>query len=281
MDTQPGAEISEEIARNILSMYYNFPYILEGEVVTIRGPYYRYAEPWYLFEISKDGIPSGLVLVEAENMVAIRNQQMAFDISKAARVAATLKRDPIYASKSATEVKNHLKSQLAIMPTDDPVRDFVEQEIENLETGAALEKALIEKPDVKTLNELNENLLEGFIILTNIERVTSTEEANKITKGFIVNIPRIGAISTISSGPTAEEYYIGKKSRYTRRSLVKVPTLEGLAMMGQPPTKGYFLSYYLTKDMVQDNVLIYRENTKGREFIKSYLARWRGEGDGT
>ncbi|MBU2560650.1 hypothetical protein KKA03_07130 [archaeon] len=281
MDTQPGAEIDEGLARNILEMYYNFPYIMQGEIVTIRGPYYYYTQPYYLFEIAKDAVPSGLVLVEAESMVAFRNQQMAFDISKAARVAATLERDPIYASKSALDVKNHLKSQLAGMQADDPVSEFVEQEIENLETGAALEKALIERPDVKTLNELNDNLLEGYIILTNIERTTSTEEANEITNGFIVNIPRIEAISIISSGPTAEEYYIGKKSRYLRRSLVKVPTLEGLAMLGEPPTKGYFLSYYLTKDTIQDNVLVYREATGGREFIKSYMEKWREMGDGT
>jgi hypothetical protein len=158
------------------------------------------------------------------------------------------------------------------------MRVFIEQEIENLENGEALEKQFIEKPDFETLVELNENLLEGFIILGNIERVTSVEEANDLTKGFIVNTPRIEAIVTISSGPTAEEYYLGKKSRYLRRSLVKFPTLMDLATVGEPPTKGYFISYYLTKDTIQDNVLIYKEETGGSEFIKSYLARWRGEG---
>jgi len=169
-----------------------------------------------------------------------------------------------------------IQQQLAVL-----TNTLLEKEVEPPQELSSLEKALIEKPDVKTLNELNDNLLEGYIILSNIERTTSTEEANEITNGFIVNIPRIEAISVISSGPTAEEYYLGKKSRYTRRALVKVPTLEGLTMLGQPPTKGYFLSYYLTKDTVQDNVLIYREATKGREFITSYLKKWRENGDGT
>jgi hypothetical protein len=278
IDTQKGAKIDTQTARSLLKSSYYFPYILNGEIVTVRGPYYYHGDPWYLFEISKDGVPSGIVLVDALNFAVVRNQKMAFQISKAARVAATLEKDPIYTSKSASEVRQYLSNKHAQFGSEGPMKVFIEQEISNLENGEILERQLIEKPDFETLVELNKNLLQGFIILGNIERITSKEEAADLTSGFTVNIPRIEAIVTISSGPTAEEYYMAKKSRHVRRSLTKLPTLKSFAEAGEPPSKGYFLSYYLVKDMIKDNVLVYREETGRSKFVEEYLGRWREEG---
>lgn len=278
IDTQKGAKIDTQTARSLLKSSSYTPYILNGEIVTVRGPYYYHGDPWYLFEISKDGVPSGIVLVDALNLAVIRNQKMAFQISKSARVAATLEKDPIYTSKSASEVRQYLSNKHAQFGSEGPMKVFIEQEISNLENGETLERQLIEKPDFETLVELNKNLLQGFIILGNIERITSKEEAADLTSGFTVNIPRIEAIVTISSGPTAEEYYLAKKSRYVRRSLVKLPMLKSLAEDGEPPSKGYFLSYYIVKDTIKDNVLVYREETGRSKFVEEYLDRWREEG---
>lgn len=277
IDTREGADIDSQTVRNILREDPSAAYsILKGESVTVIGPYHYYGQTWYILEISENGEPA-IVFVKADTLDLVRNQGMANQILKAVRVAKTLEEDPIYTSKSALDVRKHLSAQLSLMDSDDPARPFIEQEISNLETGEDLEKQLIEEPDFETLDKLNENLLQGFIILSDIERITSKEEAADLTSGFTVNIPRIETIVIISTGLTAGEHYVGKKARYKKRSLIKFPVLKGLAEAGERPSKGYFLSYYIIKDTIYDNELIYQRETKKSKFVEEYLERWRTE----
>jgi len=272
--TAPGSALDLPTVRAILREWYQFPFLLEGEEVTVRGPYYHYGDPYYLLEISKDGLPTGLALIDPGDRSLIRHQKTAFQLVKALRAAETLRRDPIYTSRSAAEVRQHLQAQSSSL-AGGPLKKFLADEVSNLDTGAALEAQLMDRPDFETLVKYNENLLRGYIILSNIQRVTSRAEAAELTLGFTVNMPRIEALATVASGPTAQEYYLAKRSRYTRRSLIRIATLESLADAGETPSKGYLLSSYIINDMFYTNPLIYPEATGKSVFIEEYLTRWR------
>jgi hypothetical protein len=273
----PGSGMDISTVRGILRDYYTFPFLLEGEAVTVRGPYYHYGTPYYLLEITMNGLPTGLALIDSETHTLVRHQKTAFQLVKAVRASETLKRDPVYTSESADEVYQYLKKKASGLKGG-PLKKFLTDEITNLEEGKVLEQELMVRPDFETLVKYNENLLKGYIILSNIQRVTSKEEAETITRGFTVNMPRIETLVIVSSGPTAEEFYLGKRSRYIRRSLIRVATLESLAEAGERPSKGYLLSSYIITDMIYSNPLLYPEATGKSRFVEEYLKRWRNEG---
>jgi hypothetical protein len=229
-----------------------FPLLLEGEGVIVRGPYYYGRKPNYIFDITKDGVPTGYIfLVDGVNFRLVGSQRMAFQLQKTRFLSDMIKRKPLYSDVNAEIIKT--AAEEAKTP---PLDIFLENLTENVIRGKELEKLIVEKPDFETLKQLTENYIRGFILLDNLERLTSIEEAKRLTGGFSEKKPWLEAYARAARGMSADEYLEARRSQYRGRTINRIPLMYKLQSMGMSPSKAQ-LVHDLASDLLYDNIFLW------------------------
>lgn len=241
--------IDEATAKEVLR---GFPLFLKGESVVVRGPYYYYGEPNYIFDIVKGKEPTGyLFLVDAVNFRLIGDQRKAFQLQKARFLADLIEGKPLYQGANIEAI-----AEEAEKATTPPLDMFLSNLTENIREGKKLEQEMVERPDFETLKELTKHYIQGFILLQNIERLTSPSEAMKLTHGFSERMLWLEAYGRVSRGLSADEYLEARRSQYRGRTLNRLPLMQQLAGMGMLPSKAQVV-HDLTSDLLYDNIFIW------------------------
>ena len=243
------ADIDEATARDLIE---GFPLILEGESVVVRGPYYYYGEPNYIIDITKDGQPTGyLILINGTTHQMVASQRAAFQMLKAGFLADMIESKPLYQDVDASKLKE--EADKTYIP---PLQIFLENLSVNAEEGKVLEQLHVQKPDFETARELAQHYIQAFALLRNIERVVPQEEAKDLTHGFSENILYLEAYGRAIKGLSADEYFESRRSQYRGRSLNRLPLMQDLADKGLNPSKAQVV-HDLTSDLIYDNTFLW------------------------
>ncbi len=241
--------VDEAKAREMLAGY---PFLMKGEAVRVRGPYYYYGEPNYLFEVTRDGAPTGKgFLVSAENFRLVADQRAAFQLTQAVYFADLIASQSLYGGADDSTIE--ASSQKAAPH----LADFLKNLTANIEQGKVLEREMVERPDYATVTALAKNYMEGFIMLQKIEQLTTPEEAKALTGGFSEKMMWLEGYSRAMRGLSAEGYLMGRQSLYVGRALIRLPLIRSLTTMGLMPSKGQLL-HDLTSDFFYDNIYLWR-----------------------
>ncbi|MEE8403293.1 MAG: hypothetical protein V3R93_06035, partial [Candidatus Hydrothermarchaeaceae archaeon] len=241
--------IDEETARDILE---GFPLLLEGEGIIVRGPYYYYGQPNYLMDIVREGEPTGhLFLVDGTTYRLVGSQRMAFQLQKARFLADMVKGKALYQDVDIPALAREAEE------TDvPPLEIFLTNLTINAREGKELEQSLIEKPDFETVVNLARHYVKAFVLLQNIERVTSPTEAKAITHDFSEEMLWLEAYGRVVRGLSADEYLEARRGQYRGRSLNRMPLMQQLAAMGMNPSKAQVV-HDLTSDLIYDNIFLW------------------------
>jgi len=241
--------IDLETARDVLKGY---PLLLEGEGIIVRGPYYYDGEPNYIFDIIEDGTPTGhIFLVDGVNFRLVGSQRKAFQLQKTRFLSDMIKDRPLYLDVDVDIIKEEAEKA-----TTPPLDIFLTNLTENVVKGQELEKSLIQKPDFMTLKELTGTYIRGFILLDNLEKLTSVEEAKKLSGGFSEKKLWLEAYARAARGLSADEYLEARRSQYRGRSLNRIPMMMKLQGMGMLPSKAQVV-HDLASDLLYDNIFLW------------------------
>ncbi len=242
-------DIDEENARDLLR---DFRLIMEGESVIVRGPYYYFDNPVYLFDIVKDGESTGKgFLIDATTLRLIGDQRIAFQLLKTRFLADIIERKPLYKDIDIQAIAREAENAAP------PLNLFLANLTENIETGTKLEENLILRPDFKTLMNLTRIYVQGYITLQKIERATPSTEAMTATKGFLGKKAWLEAYARSMMGLSADEYLEGRRAQYYGRTLNRLPLMQKLSAMGMRPSKAQIV-HDLTSDLIYDNIYLWR-----------------------
>jgi len=241
--------IDEENARDLLR---DFRLIMEGESVIVRGPYYYFDNPTYLFDILKDGESTGKgFLIDATTLRLIGDQRIAFQLLKTRFLADMIERKPLYKDIDIQAIAREAENAAP------PLNLFLANLTENIETGKKLEEDLILRPDFKTIMNLTRIYMQGYITLQKIERTTPSTEAMTATKGFLDKKAWLEAYARSMMGLSADEYLEGRMAQYYGRTLNRLPLMQKLSSMGMRPSKAQIV-HDLTSDLIYDNIYLWR-----------------------
>ncbi len=241
--------IDEETTRSLIS---GFRLIMEGESVVVRGPYYYYGTPNYLFEIFKEGESTGKgFLVDASTLRLVADQRMAFQLMKTRFLADMIQTRPIYRDVNPQTIAEEVER------ADPPLSVFLTNLTENMKMGQRLEESLISKPDFETVMNLTQTYVRGYIVLQNIERATPSTKAKAVTQGFLDKKVWLEAYARSMMGLSADEYLEGRRAQYYGRTLNRLPLIQTLSAMGMRPSKAQIV-HDLASDLIYDNIFLWR-----------------------
>jgi hypothetical protein len=241
--------IDEETARDILE---GFPLLLEGENIIVRGPYYYYGKPNYIMDIVKEGVPTGyLFLIDGTTYRLVASQRTAFRLQKARFLADMIKGKALYQDVDVSALAG--EAEKTDIP---PLELFLTNLTINVREGKELEQKHVERPDFETVRELAQHYLRAFVLLQNIERVTSPTEAKAITHNFSEKMLWLEAYGRVMRGLSADEYLEAKRSQYRGRSLNRLPLMQQLAARKMNPSKAQVV-HDLTSDLIYDNIFLW------------------------
>ena len=241
--------IDEETARDILE---GFPLLLEGEGIIVRGPYYYDGQPNYIMDIVKDGEPTGyLFLIDGTTHRMVGSQRTAFQLQKARFLADMIKGKALYQDVNISALAE--EAEKTDIP---PLELFLTNLTINAEEGKGLEQTHIERPDFETVRELAQHYLRAFVLLQNIERVTSPTEAKAITHNFSEQMLWLEAYGRVTKGLSADEYLESRMGKYRGRSLNRLPLMMDITATGINPSKAQVV-HDLTSDLFYDNTFLW------------------------
>lgn len=241
--------IDEGTARDLLR---GFRLIMEGEGVYVRGPYYYYGRPNYLFDIVKDGESTGKgFLVDASALRLVASQRMAFQLLKTRFLADMIERKPLYRDVDAKAIAKEAEG------AEPPLGVFLTNLTENIEAGKKFEEDLITRPDFETVMNLTKIYVQGYITLQNIERAAPSSDARAVTHGFLNEKVWLEAYARTMMGLSADEYLEGRRAQYTGRTLNRLPLMATLSAMGMSPSKAQVV-HDLSSDLIYDNIFLWR-----------------------
>ncbi len=242
-------EIDEETVRDLLG---GFRLIMEGEYVVVRGPYYYYGTPNYLFEIFKEGESTGKgFLVDASTLRLVADQRMAFQLMKTRFLADMIQTRPIYRDVNPLTIAEEVER------AGPPLSIFLTNLTENMKMGQRLEESLISKPDFETVMNLTKTYVQGYIVLQNIERAAPSSDARSTTHGFLDKKVWLEAYARSMMGLSADEYLEARRAQYYGRTLNRLPLMQTLSAMGMRPSKAQIV-HDLTSDLIYDNIYLWR-----------------------
>lgn len=246
-------------------LLFGFRLVLKGESVEVRGPYTHYGEPYYFFDIKKDGISTGNgFLVDAEKLRLVGDQRQAFQLLKTLLFADLLKKRPLYKGADAEHIQEQAKATLK-----SPLDIFLTNLSLNVAEGIALEEELIENPDFEILLNLTGHYIEAYVLIQNIRQLVDEKEAEKLTAGFSKKLYLLDTYSRATRGLSTQEYLQGRMAQYRGRTLNRLPLITQLSLMGLRPSKAQ-VAHDLTSDLIHDNIYLWR---KGRVTNPNIFAR--------
>jgi hypothetical protein len=246
--------ITEAEAREILAGY---PLLLRGESVVVKGPFYEGGVPNYLFEIYRGDAPTGYAfMVNWETKLLVSSQRDAYRLQKAHFLADLVRRHPLYAQANAEAIESAAHN--ATLP---PLEIFLMNLSENIKLGKKLEEELIREPSFDKVVNLTQVYLQGFILIHNIEALTSPEEALNLTSGFSANKLYLEAYARAMRGLSADEYFEARRAMYRGRTLNRIPLMYKLSALGLRPSKAQVV-HDLTSDLIYDNIFLWRLGKK-------------------
>ncbi|MEE8168549.1 MAG: hypothetical protein V3T58_06725 [Candidatus Hydrothermarchaeales archaeon] len=241
--------VDESTIRELLK---GFPLLLEGQGVYIRGPYYYYGRPNYLFDVVENNVSTGFAfLIDATTLRFVGDQRMAFQLFKAIFLSDMVQRQPLY-----TGVDHEAIADTAAESAP-PLDVFLANLSTNIEEGQTLETSLVEKPDFETVMKLTKNYIKTFMLLHNLEKLTSPEETRSMTQGFSEQKTAIEAYARAMRGLSADEYLEARRAQYIGRSLNRLPLMKKLSAMGMSPSRAQVV-HDLTSDLLYDNIFLWR-----------------------
>jgi hypothetical protein len=245
--------ISEETARELIE---GFPLLLEGEDIKVVGPYYYYGNPAYIMEIVKEGEQTGyIILIDGTTFRLVANQQAAFQIQKARFLRDMIDANSLYIDADVSLIE--AEAQKTDIP---PLEIFLTNLSVNIKEGQELEQKHLTKPDFETARDLAQHYIKASVLLKNIERIVSLEEANAITGGFSEDVLLLEAYGRAMQGLSADEFFEARRSRYRGRTLNRLPLMQTLVVKGLVPSKAQVV-HDLTSDLVYDNSYIWHLGT--------------------
>jgi hypothetical protein len=236
-------------ARDIVE---GFPLLLEGESVIFRGPYYYSGNPNYIIDIIKEGEPTGyLILIDGTTYRLVASQRTAFQLQKARFLADMIEGKALYQDADASALAG--EAEKTDIP---PLKLFLTNLSINAREGKELEQNHTEKPDFETARDLAQHYIRASVLLRNIERATSSEEAKAITHNFSEQMLWLEAYGRVIKGLSADEYLESRRSQYRGRSLNRLPLMQQLGPMGMSPSKAQVV-HDLTSDLIYDNTFLW------------------------
>jgi hypothetical protein len=241
-------DLDEEKAKRIL---FGYPLLLEGEGVEVRGPFYNQNTSYYLYEIVKDGLPTGNgFLVNAESERLEPDQQLVFQAIKTRFVSELIADEPLY---MVDPDKIESRAVNATIPVD----QFLTNLSTSIREGLEVERNIAERPDFKDLREISRLYTNTFVLLRSIGLILPEEQAMMLTDGLFSKTHVFEAYARVVRGLSAEEYLAGRSAMYRARTLNRLPVIFSVTSFGFGPTMPQLIQD-LTSDLIYDNYFLWR-----------------------
>ncbi|MBU2617778.1 MAG: 4-alpha-glucanotransferase [Euryarchaeota archaeon] len=241
--------ISITTARKIIEGY---PLILEGEDVYVSGPYYHDARAYYLFEVVDDGVLTGdLIVIDAITFRKVVGPIIG-RLMKARFLVDLVQQKSLYQMIDANLLEDE-----AMKTNESSIAVFLARLAENVREGKELEQSLLERADFETARDLARQYKRAFILLQNMEQMTSPAEVEELTHGFAKEKLWLEAYALFMRSTLSDDHLKARQGRYRGRSLNRIPMMQELAAAGLVPSKPQ-VAHDLSSDLVYDNPFLWR-----------------------